>query len=351
MRMRMKTKTTKTIIALLSLSLAAGSLFLVGCSKSGKSGPGTNTSSTSSSSSPAASSANGGGSAAAGPVDLKIKWQTGKVYDMEMDVNQDTEINARGGPAHQEMKLTQGLRYSPLKDLDSGRYQVQMEFYRQSIDFTQNGRKLLSFDSTQNTPSDPNNGAPPVAPVMRAMLGAPLDYTIAADGTVEKIDGLDTLTSRIAAAVPDQRQRVMFQQLFDEDTLKRYGALSQSLPGHPVNVGDTWSSSQDINNPAGVMAVNCTYTFKNWESHGGHNCAHILITGDIKTKTASASTIGAVVKVKKGIVSGEAWFDPDLGMFVDINTGQDMTLDITTRSMAFTQQMKENIDMSLLSVN
>ena len=143
----------------------------------------------------------------------------------------------------------------------------------------------------------------------------------------------------------------MFQQLFDENTLKRYGSFSQSLPDHPVNIGDSWTSSQDINNPAGVMTVNSTYTFKNWEPHNGHNCAHILITGDIKTKSASASTIGAVVNVKKGIVNGDAWFDPDLGMFVDINSDQDTTLDITTRAGAFTERMKQNVDMSLLSVN
>ena len=346
MRMRMKTKTTNTIITLLSLSLslAGGSLFLTCCSKSAKSGPGANNSS-----SPAASSANGG-SAAAGPVDLKIKWQTGKVYNMEMDLNQATDINVHGQPVHQVMKLTQGLHYSPLKDLDAGRFQVQLEFERQNFDFTQNGKDLLSFDSTQNTPTD-TDGKIPLGTVMRAMLGVPLDYTFAADGTIEKIDGIDTLSNRIVAAVPDQRQRMMFQQLFDENTLKQYGAFSRSLPGHPVNIGDTWSSSQDMNDPAGVMTVNCTYTFKSWESHNGHNCAHILITGDIKTKSASASTIGAVVNVKKGIVNGDAWFDPDLGMFVDINSKQDTTLDITTRGGAFTEHMKQNVDTSLLGID
>ena len=157
----------KTTIILLGLSLAGGSLFLIGCSKSGKSGPGANNGN-----GPTASSPNGG-SATAGPVDLKIKWQTGKVYDMEMDLNQATDINVPGQPVHQELKLTQGLHYSPLKDLDSGRFQVQLEFERQSLDLTQNGKELLSFDSSQNTPIDTDSKAPPLATVMRAMLGVP----------------------------------------------------------------------------------------------------------------------------------------------------------------------------------
>jgi hypothetical protein len=87
------------------------------------------------------------------------------------------------------------------------------------------------------------------------------------------------------------------------------------------------------------------------EQHNGHNCAHLVIAGDIKTKTATAAATGAVVKVKKGIISGDSWFDPELGMFVDVNTDQDLTLDITTRNMALTDHMKENVELSLVDVS
>ncbi|HEV2319767.1 MAG TPA: DUF6263 family protein, partial [Verrucomicrobiae bacterium] len=160
-----------------------------------------------------------------------------------------------------------------------------------------------------------------------------------------------SLTNRIAAAVPDQRQRLAFQQLYDEDTLKQYGSFAESLPDHPVNIGDTWPTSRDINSPAGVMTLDATYTFKNWEQHNGHNCVHLVMTGDIKTKSASAATIGAVVDIQKGNIRGDSWFDPDLGMFVDSDWDQDVTMNITTRQMALTQRMKENVEMSLLSVN
>jgi hypothetical protein len=302
------------------------------------------------SNSPADSSA-GSGSAAAGPTDLKIKWQAGKKYDMEMDINQITDVNVPGRPFHQELKLTQDLHYSPLKDLDNGGHQVEMEFDSQNLDINQNGKDVLSFDTTQKTPIPQDNPTAPVAAAMRAMLGVPLNYIIAADGTVEKIEGIDSLTSQIAAAVPNQRQRVSLQQLFDEDTLKQYGSFSEALPGHPVNIGDSWSSSRDITTPTGVMTVNATYTFKDWQQHNGHNCVHFLITGDIKTKTASASTIGAVVKIDKGTITGDAWFDPDLGMFVDDNMDQDTKMNIATRQASFTEHMTETVEMSLVGVD
>lgn len=340
----------KTIAIFLSLSLAGSSLALVGCSKSSNSGPGANNSNSNnsgSSSAASSASASGGGS---GPVDLKIKWQIGKVYDMSMDLHQSTDINVPGQPVHQELKLTQGLNYTPLKELDNGGHQVRLQFARQNLDLNQNGKEILNYDSSQSTPIATNGPAASVSAAMHAMLGAPLDFTFASDGTVEQIDGLDTLSNNIAQAVPNPRQRLQLQQLYDEDTLKQYGSFSESLPNHPINVGDTWSSSHDINNPAGLVTVDANYTFKDWEQHNGHNCVHLVITGDIKSKSATASAIGAVVNIKKGNISGNAWFDPDLGMFVDINTDQDTTLDITTRQMNLTEDMKQNVDISLLGV-
>lgn len=133
--------------------------------------------------------------------------------------------------------------------------------------------------------------------------------------------------------------------------MKQYGDFSRALPDHPVSVGDSWTSSQDITSPAGVATIDGTYTFKDWEQHSGHNCVHILVNGDIKTKSANAASIGAVVKITKGAINGDAWFDPDLGMFVDSNTDQDMTLDIATRQADITEHMKQNVEMSLLNVN
>jgi hypothetical protein len=315
----------KKITILLALCLAGASVMLSGCSKSkSSSGP---------------------------PADLKIKWQAGRQYDMAMNLNQVSDINVPGQPMHQELKLVQGLQYSPVKDLDNGGHEVKLEFSRQNMSFTQNGKELVSYDSDDTTPMATNSPTAAIGAVMRAMLGVPLVYTIGADGKVEKIDGVDSLMSRIDAAMPDQRQRMQLDQLYDQDTLKRYGSLAESLPDHPVSIGDTWTSSIDINNQTGVMTVDSTYTFKDWVQHSGHKCAHFAITGDIKTKTATAAATGAVVKVKKGVISGDAWFDPDLGVFVDIDSDQDLTLDIATRNMTLTDRMKENVKMSLVDVS
>ncbi|HEX3626414.1 MAG TPA: DUF6263 family protein [Verrucomicrobiae bacterium] len=335
----------KTFVTWLSVSAAAG-LVLSGCSK--KSDAVANNASGAAVSSASVTS---GGSATTGPIDLKLKWQAGKRYDMKVDVDQTTDVKTPNGPNHSEIKVTQNFHYSPLKDLDNGGHEVEMDFDNQSLDVFQNDKDVLSYDSTQKKSTPPAGPSAAVAAVMGAMLGVPLDYTFAANGALEKIDGVDALTNRINAALPDQRQQMSLQQLFDDDTLKQYGTFSEALPDHPVNVGDSWSSSHDINNPAGVLTVDSTYTFKDREQHNGYDCVHLLLNGNIKTKTASAATIGAVVKIGKGAINGEAWFAPDLGMVVDLKNDQDLTLNITTRTMNLTENMKVKMETSLLSVS
>lgn len=335
----------KKTVFVITLCLAAVALLAPGCSKPKKAGPSANNNG-------AGGSSVNGGSAANGATDLKLKWQTGKRYDMEMDLNQSSDTDIPDRPATRtDIKLTQGMHYSLLKNLPNGGIQLEVEFDRQNFSLSQGDKEIINYDSTQKTPIDPNSPAAPVGKAMQAMLDVPLDYTIAADGTVQTIDGTNELMDRIKSAVPNARTRMSLDQLYDHDTLKRYCDFAQSLPDHPVSPGDSWTSSQDINNPVGVITVDATYTLKNFEQHNGHNCAHIAITGDIKTKSTSAANVGAVVTVKKGTITGEAWFDADLGMFVDIKSDQDITLDIKTRNMALTQHMKQNVDMSLVDVN
>lgn len=322
----------RAITVLVALCLTGSAALLSGCSKS-KNGGGSS------------SGPNAGGSSA--PVTLKIKWQVGKQYPMQMDLDQTQDINVAGQQVHQNLKLTQGFHYSPLTNLDNGGSQVQMEFDSQNLSFTQGGQELVSYDTSGSTPIHTNRQTAPIAAVMHAMLNAPIVYTFGADGQLESIDGMDAMTSRIDDAMPNSQQRMQFQQLFEPSTLKRYGQLSEGLPDHPVSIGDSWSWSQDITNETGVMKVDATCTFKDWEQHNGHNCVHLLVNGDIKTKTASAATTGAMVTVKKGIISGDNWFDPDLGMFVDINSDQDLTMNIKTQTMAMTDRLKQNVRMSL----
>jgi hypothetical protein len=328
----------KKIIVMLSLVAVAGGVLLSGCSKpktpAASPGGGTNSSATA--------------AASDSPVDMKIKWTAGKTFAMRMEMNMTTEMKVpnQPDPVKQDIKLTQNFNLSALKKLDDGGWELELEFENETMDVAVGARSVLSFDSTENPAQETNN---PVAPILRAMVGARLQYFTDASGKVEKMGGMDDLLKRITAAGTSQ-QRGMFQQMFSEDTLKRYGSFSEALPNRIVNIGESWSVKNDIGSAIGTLTMNMKYTFKNWEQHGDRKCAHVDATGDIASKTTSAAMVGAMVEIEKGKISGEFWFDPDMGMIVDVHNNQDMTLKITTRAQTMTQQLNQKVRVSLVDV-
>jgi hypothetical protein len=325
----------KKLAVILTLGAVAGCLLSAGCSKSknaatqsGNNADSTMTSGTSDQ-----------------PVEMKIKWAVGKDYPMRMELEQTTKTDVPGQPQPlvQEVKITQDFDFSALNQLANGGWQLELKFESETMNVSQGDRNVATFDSMQNQAQDGNN---PVAPILRAMIGARIQYFTDANGKVEKVGGLDELRNRIAATGKPQEQ-AMFDQMFSEDTLKRYGSFADAMPDHAVSVGDSWRVKKDMPSPIGVLTLDLKYTFKNWGQHGGRQCVYVVAEGDISTKTISTAT-GAAVEIKKGKTTGDFWYDPGLGMIVDVNNDQDMSLKVTTRNQTMTSQFNQKVRLALV---
>jgi hypothetical protein len=327
----------KKIVVILSLCAMAGCMLLSGCSKSKNaatpSGNGTDSSATS--------------ATADGPAEMRIKWTVGKKYIMRMEFNQDTEtmLPNQPQPIKVEVNMAQDFDISALKELDNGGRQLELEFENETMNVSQGGRSVLSFNSAQSLAQDTNN---PIAPILRVMIGGRIEYFTDADGKVQKIEGVDELMNRIAATGKPQQQ-AMFKQMFSEDSLKQYASFGDTIPNRTVNIGESWPVKKDVVSSIGVLTVDMKYTFKNWEQHGDRKCAHIEAVGDISTKSISNAS-GAVVEIKKGKISGDVWFDPELGMIVDVNNDQTMTMKVTTQSQTMTPQLTQKVRLVLVDV-
>ena len=105
---------------------------------------------------------------------------------IELAQSTKTEVPDQPQPVVQEMNLTQGFDISALKELENGGRQLELKFESESMDVSQGGQSVLSFDSLQSPALDANN---PVAPVLRAMIGARIQYFTDANGKVERMDG------------------------------------------------------------------------------------------------------------------------------------------------------------------
>jgi hypothetical protein len=275
-------------------------------------------------------------------VDMRINWDNGKAYAMNVAIDQTTTTQVPGlaQPVPQNIKLTQDLDVSALKQLDNGGHQLELKFQSQSMDISQGDQSILKFDSAESAAGDTNM----FAPVLRAMIGARIEFFTDAAGKVEKIEGIDELKNRIGA-IADPQGKALLNQMFSEDTLEQYGSFAEAVPGRTVAVGESWRLKKDIITPIGILALDMNYTLKNWEQHGDTKCAHVDAQGTLSTKSVSGESAasGVQIDITKGTITGEFWYDPALGMIVESDNRQNLALKITMRQATMSSQFNRKV--------
>ena len=286
------------------------------------------------------------GSTKDGPVDMRIKWAVGKKYSMRMEWSQSTETKVpnQPEPVTSQVSVKQDFDISAVKELPDDGRQLELKIMDETLDVLENGRKVMSFDSTLDSPATANNPAA----ILNKMIGAPIQYFTDAGGEVKRVEGVNELMNRVAdGAKPEEK--MLFHQLFGEDTLRQYASLGEWLPNRVVNIGESWSVKKDIVVPVGTLILDMNLTFKDWEQHGDHKCAHVEMTGNLSTKSVSTAS-GVAIQIEKGKVSGEFWYDPDLGMLVESDNDQNMTLKVTTQTQTMMPQLKQKTRLALVEV-
>ena len=323
----------KKIIVLFSVSATLACLLVAGCSKSpeGAAVPGKTV------------------AAPSGPVELKLKWTVGKQYLERMTMDQDMEFTIPGNsqPMQQQMEIIQEFSLAALKERPEGGVEVELKFISQKMSSKMAGRELMSFDSASDPSTD---GANPIAPTLRKIVGAHVKYLIDARGKVEKMEGYDEFLKQITAGGSPQAE-MMIKGMFSEDTLKQFGARAQGLPEKPVKIGDTWPVHLEISaGPMGTMDLDMKYKFTGWEQHDGHNCALLTYTGDVTSKAATNNPAMSMT-IEKGVITGKNWFDPALGATVDGTADQSISVKMTMQGQKTDSTMKQKILMKLLGVS
>ena len=324
----------KTISRNLSLCAAISVLLVSACSKRDSKSGGV-----------------GGGAGAAltppaGPVELKVKWTVGRKYDFRMESTETMAGEMPGylQPTKQIMHRSQDLTVSVLKELGNGGRQLELTFVAQKADMFQGDRKSMSFDSAQDPSRDSLNSA---ASMLRKMVGGRLQYLTDENGKVEKMEGFEPLLAR--AAGTNRQARGLFQQIFNQEELKRYAEFAEGMPGRPVKPGDTWPVQGEMGTPGGPVSWNLKNTFKEWAQRSDHTCVRMQFSGDLSLKSDPAGGPGGF-KLENGKISGESWFDPELGMVVDLAGEESMTLKIQDQGKTFSPKMTRQHTLTLQRV-
>ncbi|HEX7578077.1 MAG TPA: sigma-70 family RNA polymerase sigma factor, partial [Verrucomicrobiae bacterium] len=165
-----------------------------------------------------------GSAAERAPVVMETKWQIGKKYLMHKEDIQTMEMTNPGWPkpVEQVQKKIQDYSISPVRNLENGGWQLQLEFASLAMEVGQGNRKEFAADSTQSPAQDVRN---PVGARLRKMVGARFEYFTDANGKVEKMDGYPELVNRVAGN--DVKEQAAFKDLFSEIELQKYGSIGE----------------------------------------------------------------------------------------------------------------------------
>ena len=174
---------------------------------------------------------------------------------------------------------------------------------------------MTDYDSGKKPAAGSTNS---MTAMFQNMIGAKLRYFLDASNQVQRVEGVDELRGRMTTGGPNDPAS-MFKNIFSENYFKQIMDYSQDLPPKPVQPGDTWSVTRDLTEgDLGAMVINNDITFQRWEQRGKRNCARLEFQGTIKGRTTqNPGPNGMTVALQDGTTSGVAWFDPELGLFID----------------------------------
>ena len=241
--------------------------------------------------SPYTPSAPSGSGASLDPVVLQLDLKEGAVYRIRTLTTQDISQSFEGQTFEIGQKMGFEYTYTVASREPDGSAWVDV-IYTRAIFESETPFGSDSYDSA-DSPSQIPEGAEGFA----AVVGTGFSMKIGSDGEILKIEGLDEMLDQILSALdlPDAEMRQAFEltmrQQYSEQAMKdQLGNLLFDLPEGSLQVGDSWSSTQESNVMLPIIAET-TYTLLDFDE------------------------ITALIEVRSEIRTGEGEGGMDFGLF------------------------------------
>ncbi len=287
------------------------------------------------------------------PVELKAKWPVGKRFVTRSDSSVETETTLPNAtqPTKASINQSQEVAISVLKEREGGGRELEVEFLTQRAE-QKSGAFTIVFDSKSDPKSDRTNTAAVAFTPLRKLIGLKLKFFTDAAGKVEKVEGVDELRKKALVGVPLVQQAIV-AQVFSEDNLKKMAVPPVGLPDKPVKSGETWPLQTLMPvPPLGALQMDATYTFKGMEDHAGRKCALLDQSGTITNRPpAGPANTAAALTIEGGKISGQTWFDPNLGLPAESIADLSLTAKRTLPQGAFIVSIKQKTTTKLTSVS
>ena len=298
-----------------------------------------------------------------GAVELKLKWPSGERVVQDLDMKETIDLNIPGQPAPIKQNMTMGQQYglTVLQETADGGHELEMEFLSARMGMKMGDRVMMDYDSEKKAATGKPN---PVADLFGKIVGTKIQlFPGCQQFDVERIEGVDAMMDRLGSGAKAD-QLASLKSMYSEGYFKQMMSANQFMPHKAVQPGDTWPVQISFPMaPLGVLMLDYTVTFQNWEMHGQRNCARMEFQGTIATKPDPDAKPGAMsISIENGNSSGVSWFDPELGITIDTTMNQDMTMIITVpvnprakgaaagKMQSITNQMNQVVEIKLVSV-
>lgn len=229
--------------------------------------------------SPYTPSAPTGSGASLDPVVLQLDLEEGALYRIRMLTTQTLSQNFEGQIFEIGQNIGFEYTYSVTSREADGSAWVDVAYTRVLFE-TDTPFGTDSYDS-----ADPPSQIPEGAEGFAAIVGSGFSMRIAPDGEVLEIEGLEQMYDRMLSEMDftdlETRQafELTFREQFNEQTMKdQISSLLFEFPEGTLQVGDTWSSTQETTAMLPIVVEN-TYTLLDFDE----NTALIEVRSEIST--------------------------------------------------------------------
>ncbi len=271
-----------------------------------------------------------------GDTTLRVKFKEGEVQKLTMTQKQSMSMDIPNQPQMKtEMENVMDME-TTCESVDStglASLQQKIARARMTMEMPAPLSRTIKYDSQADVPTDPILAQ--IDKMMRPMVGANMTM---------KCDPLGKITdfamdAEALSGIKDSPAAAIGGEMFSAAGMKQMTEQSAlSMPEGELKIGDTWTSSTEVNSPLGKMTVTRDHKYLGPGEKSGQE--KIGVTAKISLEPDPNSKLPFTAKLTSGAGSGEIIFDNNLGRMIQSNIKTKMKMELTVGN----QKIQQNID-------
>jgi len=183
-------------------------------------------------------------------IDLKLKFNVGDQYLYTSHVEQEIDYTE----AKVQQEVTMEMIYE-MKAEEGQNNKLNITYKRMDMNTT-TPLGSVSYNSDTDSTAEQSDLA-----ALGAIINQSFDIIIAADGSIVRVEGLDSMMAAMSS-VEGAQQAALSQQFSDSSIRNMMQSSFDMYPGHPVKPGDTWTKNTTLNMSGMSISNESKYTLE-----------------------------------------------------------------------------------------